>query len=187
MLVGLCGLKNSGKDTVGAYLVKNHGFERRAFADKLKESAAALFDIEPWQLDEWKNDPGFTVQIRQLRTTKTPKQSHMTIREMLQRYGTEAHRDIFGEDFWLDATLPVQGFYAGRAIVVTDCRFENELERITLLGGHTVYVDRPAPLEENPHRSESVLLADYTLVNDGTIEELYQRVEKMLEDLSVEI
>ena len=33
----------------------------------------------------------------------------MTFREFLQRYGTEAHRDVFGKDFWLEYTLPANG------------------------------------------------------------------------------
>jgi hypothetical protein len=191
MLLGLTGLKGSGKDVVGAYLVKEHGFERRSFADKLKESAAALFDVEAWEFDEWKNDPAMVVGIGQPSSeydnsidTLPPT---LSVRNFLQRYGTEAHRDIFGRDFWVDNVLPVGGFYAGRAIVVTDVRFRNEMERIQLVGGHVIYVDRPALDQKDPHSSEQEVGygADvgYHLMNDSTIDELYDNIERMLEEL----
>ena len=56
MILGLNGLKGSGKDTVGAHLIKEHGFERRSFADPLKKSVAALLDIPYHEIDKWKNE-----------------------------------------------------------------------------------------------------------------------------------
>jgi len=37
----------------------------------------------------------------------------ITGRQALQRYGTEGHRDVFGEDFWVDALLPVDSYTEG--------------------------------------------------------------------------
>jgi hypothetical protein len=190
MLLGLTGLKGSGKDTVGAYLVKEHGFERRSFADKLKESAAALFDVPAWQFDEWKRDPEMRVGFAVYSPTREMyylKDEGITVREFLQRYGTEAHRDVFGRDFWIDHVLPVGGFYAGRAIVVTDVRFRNEMERIQLVGGHVIFVDRPALDQKDPHSSETEVgygtEIGYHLMNDSTMDELYDNIERMLEEL----
>jgi len=186
MLIGLSGLKGSGKDTVGAYLVKEHGFERRSFADKLKESAAALFDIEVWQLEEFKNDSNMFIGIQ--RDEGVDEWGWRTVREFLQRYGSEAHTDIFGDDFWADQVLPVGGFYAGRAIVVTDARRRSEIDRILTLSGHIVYVDRPALDQKDPHRTEVEMeysaRVGYRLKNDRGMMELYDNIEKMLEDLA---
>ena len=55
--VGLNGAKGSGKDTVGQYLVERYDYTRVSFADLLKQSAAALFGVEPELWDELKNDP----------------------------------------------------------------------------------------------------------------------------------
>src|SRR5215467_14474429 len=129
VILGLSGAKGSGKDTVAAYLVKEHGFERKAFADPLKKSVAALFDIPFASIDQFKNNDAMLVTIEH-RSNPSLHQTDMTFRTLLQRYGTEAHRDVFGEDFWLDYTLPVRGYYPGRAIVVTDVRFENEANRV---------------------------------------------------------
>jgi hypothetical protein len=38
-IIGLCGYAGSGKDALGAILVRKHGFQRIAFADAVKEQA----------------------------------------------------------------------------------------------------------------------------------------------------
>jgi len=189
MIIGLSGQKGSGKDTVAAYLVKEHGFERKAFADPLKQSIAALFDIPFSYVDKLKNDD-ILIGIGRIGQPEYDQwiqydgeiSKGLTFREFLQRYGTEAHRDVFGKDFWLDYTLPVQGFYPGRAIVVTDVRFSNEAIRVRELGGMVVRVTRNSALDEqNQHRSEVMDFDwDYLIENDGNFGDLYMNVEDML-------
>jgi len=181
LIIGLCGLKQSGKDTIAAYLVKNHGFERKAFADPLKRSVAALFDIPFHEIDKYKNDPTAIAVVE----ADNGVRHDMTFRTLLQRYGTEAHRDIFGNCFWVDLTLPVQGFYPGRAIVVTDVRFREEAERVKFLGGSVIYVqrDEAALVEKDQHRSEDIDFAnliDGSISNNGTLDDLYNAVELIL-------
>src|SRR3954469_23707179 len=108
MIVALTGFKGSGKDTVAAELIKNHGFERRSFADSLKRSAAALFNILPSEWEVLKNDDTAYVSIGHkgepegLASHMWSPTRELTVREFLQRYGTESHRDIFGSMFWVD-------------------------------------------------------------------------------------
>lgn len=45
VIVFLAGKQRAGKDTVAEYLVKEYGFKRAAFADKLKELASDLFGM----------------------------------------------------------------------------------------------------------------------------------------------
>lgn len=187
MIIGLCGVRRSGKDTVGAYLVKQHGYERRAFADPLKKSVANLFDIPFSEVDKLKVDPHTAIEL----TLPTESALHearkirMLFFEFLQRYGTEAHRDVpeMGENFWVDLTLPVQGYYVNRNLVVTDVRFANEAARIEQLGGIVVQVKRPGTDNNDPHRSEQLegIEPHYILYNDRDLDELYTDVEAMLQ------
>lgn len=204
MIIGLTGLKGSGKDTVGAYLVKEHGFEHRSFADSLKRSFAALFDIPMWEIENWKNDDTVFITVGNKNEPTgsgdwsskefplpnnvwSPIREH-TFREALQRYGTESHRDIFGENFWVDQTLPVEGFYSGRSIVVTDCRFQNEAQRIKDIGGHIIKIIRPdTQVQSDLHVSEVEqfnIHQDYKITNDSTVEKLYEQVEETLEAIA---
>lgn len=179
MIIGLAGFKGSGKDTVAAYLVKEHGFERKAFADPLKQSIAALFNIEFHQVDQLKNDPDVWVAL-EVGCAESDYIDRMTFRTFLQRYGTESHRNVFGQDFWIDQTLPVQGFYPGRAIVVTDVRFQNEADRIRHLGGTLWFINRPTGEFSfvHAHSSEEIDFdTDLVIDNLGTIEDLYKATE----------
>lgn len=187
MIIGLNGSKQSGKDTVAAYLIKEYGFERRAFADPMKKSIAALFDIPFSEIDKMKNDPNIRVGVVQHSWPEAgmfQAHSDITMREFLQRYGTESHRDVFGENFWLDYTLPKDAFYAGRKIVITDMRFENEAKRIKYCGGHCVRIERPGLDTEDQHRSEQAIdpkLIDLILHNDSSLEMLNVRCDEMLD------
>ena len=40
MVIGICGLISSGKDTIADYLIKEHNFVKISFADKLKDNLA---------------------------------------------------------------------------------------------------------------------------------------------------
>jgi hypothetical protein len=187
MIIGLSGYKNAGKDTVAAYLIKHYGYERRAFADPLKKSVAGLFDIPFSLVDKLKNEHTAVVTISgPYGAVVGGKQ--FTFREFLQRYGTEAHRDVpeMGHDFWVDLLMPVRGYYAERNIVVSDVRFRNEAERIHHLNGIIIVVSRAGIESQDQHRSETEGLEiepDATIFNSGSIVDLYQEVDIMIERL----
>lgn len=177
-VIGLTGKAGAGKDTVAGLLAAADArVEIRAFAEPLKRSVAALFGIDRSDVDRLKVNPRAEVWIV-LGNCRARAQSFRTL---LQRYGTEAHRDVFGADFWLDATLPLAEDRRGKVIVVTDCRFPNEAERIRAVGGEVWRVERPAALlagEEAAHVSEAGLpdgLVDRVIPNAGAIDDL-QRV-----------
>ena len=43
MILGICGLQSSGKDTIGDYLINNYGFKKFSFAEVLKDLISILF------------------------------------------------------------------------------------------------------------------------------------------------
>jgi hypothetical protein len=109
-------------------------------------------------------------------------------REFLQRFGTEAGRETFWDSFWIDLVLPenqqdLHVQYDGYdVVVVTDVRFPNEAERIKQLGGEVWEIIRPG-LSAGAHASEHPLprdLVDVTIVNNGTILDLQDEVDRVL-------
>jgi len=42
-IIGICGWKSAGKDTIGNWLTENKGFTKDSFAKSLKNITAALF------------------------------------------------------------------------------------------------------------------------------------------------
>jgi hypothetical protein len=198
-LIGINGKKGSGKDTACDFIRtwaadRNMTVERRGFADLLKWSFARLFipDIARQEAVNWCDDlkqEGTALVLswsRETLGTVTTIQHAITARQALQRYGTEGHRDIFDDDFWVDSLLPLEnwevnfistfgGLQASELpdfAVITDLRFENEAVRIKKLGGEIWQIKRKDHEEENPdqHASEVPLpvdLVDHVLLNNG--------------------
>ncbi len=189
MLIGLNGSKGSGKDTVGQYLVENYGFERLSFAEKLKVSAAALFDVTVEMWEEWKNDDTMKVAVYKAGDDiwfPAPEgpQIMQSVRYFLQRYGTEAHRNIFGDDFWVDALFRDYDGLDGKNYVITDARFSNELKKVKELGGYNINIKRRRDVSEDSHISESPpppIYIDAWFDNHSTFERLYKQVDNFID------
>lgn len=191
MVLGLHGGKGSGKDTVAAYLIKEHNFERRAFADPMKKSIAALFDIPFHEVDKMKDDPNATVGLRANwydSSDRSPEPAMvpglskgMSFSEFIEAYATKAHREVFGDEFWLDYTMPMTGFYSGRNVVVTDMKYDEEAVRIRSCGGYRVTVENPLVKQDNTVSPE---LIDYYIVNSGKLDDFEHAIENMLVDLA---
>jgi hypothetical protein len=187
-IIGLTGRARSGKDTVAGILADELGGNvvRQGFADKLKLSAARIFhpeyDVE--QAIAWCNVVKEGARLGAGVDFEWGYESvgSCTGREFLQRYGTEAHRDVFGEDFWLDAVLP-----AGRddadVLVIPDVRFVNEAERVRARGGELWEIRRPGVGIGEAHVSEAGIpgtLWTCLLHNDGDIDDLRTVVRGLL-------
>ncbi len=185
MLIGLNGRLNSGKDTVYKILKEELGaaynVERVAFADKLKESAAAALGMSVDLVEYLKNKEDWHYRPDDGSWRPYGYARPFNMRTFLQRYGTEAHRDIFGQDFWIDAALPRDFSHAGRTVIVTDMRFPNEQDRVRALGGYCALITRPEREGvAGNHPSEQTLTCfDWTIRNTGDLEELKEKVMEM--------
>lgn len=155
MIVGLSGYARSGKDTLATFLVKDHGFERIAFADALRDMLYAL-------------NPLTTVRDRTERRAYVDyvqdivdeygwewAKENSDIRLLLQRLGTEAGRHVLGENIWVDAAMAK--VKPGGRFVFTDVRFPNEAKAIWRAGGQLVRIRRPGFEPVNAHPSETAL------------------------------
>lgn len=185
MVIGLTGRKSAGKDTVASYLVERYDFKRLAYADALKEAAAALFQVPVSAFDYHKNNPQVRVQLVRHYDTPgikeaTEHMSNMTLRQFLQRMGTEMGREVFGKNFWVEQLQKKLKDRNGK-YVITDVRFDNEV----LVCDTIIEIVRPG-LAQDTHASEAGLdedLVNYIVVNNGTIDELHEKVEECLQQL----
>ena len=182
MIIGLNGRMKSGKDTtfhVIKEIYKDSPLNVRqvSYAQPIKESAAASLGIDLETLEYLKADENlcFTLQ-------DNGDLFKFNIREFIQRFGTEGHRDIFGENFWVDMALPLDKDYSDALYVVTDMRFPNEVERVISLGGRTVRVMREVESAHSGHRTEQNIdhMIEHFLDNTGSMEDLQTNVIDML-------
>jgi len=133
MIIGICGLIGSGKDTVAQYLIDNHNFQKISFADKLKDSVAVMFDWDRELLD------GKTDESRQWRETQDDywtKETGRTItpRKVLQEFGTECMRNGFYDGIWVSLTKKILIDNKNTNFVIPDVRFPNEALMLTKMG-----------------------------------------------------
>jgi hypothetical protein len=173
MIIGLSGYARSGKDTVAETLA-GHGFKRVAFADPMRE---ALLTLNPSiDLD------GYRVSLQQAVAAvgwEGLKDLSEELRPLLQRFGTEVCRHMFGQDIWVRTAMArIDG-----PTVFTDVRFENEADAVRNAGGQVWRIERPGTEPANTHVSERALDGydfDLVIVNDGTLAELKKKVENAL-------
>jgi hypothetical protein len=145
MIIGLVGLIGSGKDTIADYLQNIHQFRRESFAATLKDAVASVFG---WDCDLLE---GRTATSRAWRETvdawwaERLEMPHLTPRWVLQYFGTEVFRKGFHDNMWV-AALENKMRNSQDNIVITDCRFPNEIHAIRDAGGVVVRVRRgPEP------------------------------------------
>ena len=145
MIIGICGLIGSGKDTIADYLQNIHQFRRESFAHTLKDAVAQVFGWDREMLEgrtresrEWREqvDPWWSVRLNM---------PNLTPRYVLQVWGTEVARKSFHDDIWI-AALENKLRKTKDDVVISDCRFPNEIKSIKNAGGIVIRVVRgPEP------------------------------------------
>lgn len=103
-------------------------------------------------------------------------------RRLLQIYGTEVGRSLFGVNVWSDIMKQRANAAAEvHDVIVTGIRFPNEVDAIKELGGELWWVDRGEDSTTTQlHASESSVSADdfdVIIDNSGTISELHAEVD----------
>lgn len=185
MIIGVLGRKGSGKDTIADHIVKKYNFEKMQFAEPLKNACKVLFDFTDEQL------------YGSLKETIDP-QWGVTPRHVLQYVGTDMFRNHINglipntdNNFWVNL---MKNKYLKKCeqdkntkVIVSDVRFQNEIDIIHKLNGKVIKLMRPSLSNNDAHESEKnidLLDGDFTIINDGTLEELYSKVDKILDGIN---
>lgn len=204
MIIGVCGLIGAGKDTIADYLVNIHEFRRESFAGTLKDAVSAVFGWDRVMLEgrtrasrAWREEPDAWWSERLGR--------EITPRWVLQYWGTEVCRHGFHDDIWI-ASLENKLRNSADNVVISDCRFPNEIDAIRRAGGTVIRVVRgPEPewygIAEKAgqgiewatqslsavgvHASETAWIGtefDAVLDNNGSMDQLYRQVNDLVLD-----
>tara|TARA_B100001996_G_scaffold377242_1_gene359574 strand:+ start:422 stop:1036 length:615 start_codon:yes stop_codon:yes gene_type:complete len=194
MLIGICGLIGSGKDTVAERLVNEHSYKRDSFAKSLKDAVASMFNWDRDLLEgrgqssrHWREQPDKFWSERFGR--------EVSPRSILQQFGTEVMRGQMYDGIWVDSCI---GRYKGENTVISDTRFPNEIKRIKECGGVILLVKRfkdpdwftsyvEGNIEPKGIHSSEYMWAksefDYIIENNGSLEELNEKVDSFIHRL----
>ena len=207
MIIGVCGFIGSGKDTVADYLVNFHEYRRESFANSLKDAVAQVFGWDRTLLE------GRTAQAREWREqvdswwAKRLNVPNLTPRLMLQLWGTEVCRSGFHDDIWI-ASLENKLRNSEDNVVISDCRFPNEIKSLRASGGIILRIERGVQPHwtdiaakanqgdvkarawlktEGIHASETAWVGtdfDFVLHNNSSIDSLYKQIQTVINQAS---
>ena len=203
MIIALTGLSGSGKDEVAQMIfyslsigskVKTYQewldyHEKqyapygliRQFSRKLKEICALTLSVDTYKFE--------SQEFKQTNVKDLGLDIDMTVREYLQKVGTECFRNNIDKDFWIKCfAKEMQRFIDWKdTIVITDLRFENEVEYVKSIGATIIKIDRNSCIRYN-HPSETYIdsiKADYLIDNNGTLDDLLESVKHIVKDLNI--
>lgn len=207
-IVGICGRKRHGKNTVGDILQAEARVTPIAFADPIKKIALEIYGFS---YDQVFGDD---------KEIPDPRWDGLTPRHVMQQIGTEVARSIH-KDTWVRYCLetirqaaaggeprihwaPSRGFIPAPLLfldwkgathitdlekwAITDVRFPNEASHIRAAGGKIIKVVRPAleGKQGDTHASETSIdeiEPDILIINDGTRDDLLGQVRTVLPTL----
>ena len=147
--------------------------------------------------------PGFELFNPELKEEPHPYWG-ISPRQIAQFMGTEVFREKIqelipdiGNDFWIKVMyahmlkIPLdETFHVG--YVISDVRFQNEVDLVQKLGGYIFKIDRPGKdgsVGLSNHASEAINRLEWNpettwlVGNYGTIEELYDSVDRCMDGL----
>lgn len=208
-IIAINGTIGSGKDTFAQAFIQE-GFHRISFAETLKDAVSAIFGWDREMLE------GNTEESRKIREMpdeywSAKLERSITPRWILQNFGTDVCRKYFHDNIWVfSAENKIRNIDHDK-IIITDCRFPNELKMIRENNGIVVEVRRNLPvwywdayyenqiiasggtpsiplnLRYNVHSSEyswvGINYPDFIVENNSTVEALYEHAYEIMSQI----
>ena len=185
MIIGLCGIKGSGKSVVANYIAENYGFKRINYKDELINHIKLRFpDVlkELGLIYEMSDDELFE---------KKPS----AMRALMVNVGTDDRRRD-DDNHWVHAwakTIAAEAEHQDKDIrtinvVTDDVRFQNEFDAIKLLGGIIIRVKRSDITDGGSHPSETEQFnfkEDFTIdAEPGGHEAVYAQIRQIIDTIN---
>lgn len=187
-IIGICGRKRSGKDTIAQYLCQQYGYENQKISEDLKKMVQLLFGFSDEQVEDDTKD------VNDTRWDISP-------REAMQFFGTHVmQKEIqhlltkkqIGRRFWIESFVTKHNLHdTEKRIVISDIRFLHEYEVLKRYNAFIIRVDKDAmPFDQSDHESEKDYInipTDAILKNNGNVIDLYNNIEDMISQISLHV
>lgn len=184
MIIGICGLKRSGKDTVADILCKKYGFIKYSLAEPIKEVSRLLFDWTEEHTD------GSLKEVIDENIGISPRQ-------FMQNLGTEFmqyqlgnnfpdYKEKVGRNFWVLKAIMFCKKHSHNNIVIPDIRFPHEKIELKKLDMTLFRISRNYVKNNDLHESEKYALefeVDKDIENNSSLLELESKVDIIMNKL----
>ena len=128
-LIAICGNKGHGKDTLADILANNHGYIKIAFGDVLKQAVIIMTEF---------SDKDFTQENKEIRSDKgSPRDYMIRVASAVRSINKYAFTEAIERRIMLE-----KSFNPNVKIIVSDLRFDEELEMIEQYGGYMIHIQR---------------------------------------------
>ena len=194
-------LQNYNAYTLLKNIKFDSGYKITSFAHPLKRTVAALLNIDINKFNDRDFKENYYIYFPELKITNHPdwnlvisdnkfsksisnkdlsflQENYITIRQLLQVFGTECMRAIFGNKLWILSTLR-----EGNKLIISDLRFKVEAEAVKEKGGILIYINRKGCTIGN-HISEQEIYElyknnsfDYVINNNKSLEDLFNNIK----------
>ncbi len=170
IIIGISGYARSGKDTASEALT-DRGFKRMAFADALK---ADLKEMIGKALSSIGLDP-------KLYDDMVANNKELA-RPLMVEYG-RIMRALYAP-YWIDRVQYEMISSGLKEFTITDVRYENEAKMIRESGGIVIGINRlfVDPANEEERMSFEKFSPDYVIENNDGIDDLHQKVLKIVSE-----
>lgn len=201
VFIVISGKKQHGKSTA-AEVIKNffEGYGKKvvitAFAEPLKKFCSDVFGIPLEDMETEEGKQKFTTlkwsELQREAIVQDDyiyKQGFLTVRELLQYFGTNICRNRFYGQIW--ATAPFKKQWDADVVIVPDCRFGNELQAAKDNNAACIIrVQRTNYPSNDTHISETALddvvwQNNELILNSSSLEDFKQRVRKYLDSKTI--
>lgn len=180
IIIGLTGEKLSGKGTVSDYLVENHGYRHYRFSEILEDICDRLYLPNT-------RDNQIEVALM-LREKFGPEILAHVLKKDIEKAGPE--RAVvdgirYWEEYGILKNLP--GFHLAYVTASLENRFTRQQKRHEKEGESDMDMDEFEKQEQAPTEvmiQELGKKAEFTVKNDGTFDELYNKIEEICRKLN---
>lgn len=186
---------------------KNGDYQITSFAKPLKRTLAAMLNIPIEYFEDRNFKENYYIKFPEAKITPNPNkelilsdnkfskliakqdfsfltENYITIRQLLQVFGTEIAQTFFGKYIWVYLTLNNI-----KPTIISDLRFKTEMQAIKNSGGIVIYINNPKCKPGN-HASERQIEEmynskefDYIINNNGTLKDLFNSLKNICKSM----
>jgi hypothetical protein len=179
MIIAFGNQKRNGKDQCAIFAEKHlkergHPVYKTSFAQRLKDVCYTLYAWGGLQPAAFYETFPELKEVVLPKLGKSPRQIYIEVGDKMR----EVHPDV-----WIRCVTDDAGLKSNTFTIISDLRYRNEAMAVKLSLGVTVKVLRPGFENSDTNAAERELQGydfDYTIVNNGTLEDLDKKVFEML-------